>query len=536
MQGPNQGELERLEERNDSAEAEAFFYLLVSTMDSASKPVLFFPYPCTVQLERPCPPGYEVRKIRAKDTSVRITYSFIKRYMYNAMRQVFKTANIKKLTKASSNNWNVFWGHHLKSAEYAALMSYQKVNHFPGSFELGRKDRLCGNLLRMRKKHPDAYRNVIPETYLTANEYEKQQFLQQFTADPHVLWVLKPPNLSCGRGIKLVTAATTPSSQLTKKKAYVAQRYVANPFLINDLKFDLRIYVLVTSYDPLKIYLFNDGLVRFCTEKYSTSKAGLKNHFGHLTNYSVNKKNTTAFQPNQDNEDDEDSFSSSKWSLQTFFKYVREQGKGAQLESFLESVEDLIVKTFIAVESKILMMTTGANPNGCELYGFDILIEGEEMKPWLLEVNVFPSLSSSSPMDKRIKTILVSDVFQTIGVPFQDANAALQQTEKDKKDRLLGMNRKNTKGEKKKDKKTLDDLIQSKGSTLELDDADLQILKEMEEEDHRKGHFKRIFPTASSWETYGALFETNRYKNVLCMRWLQSLEQNQRRRSTTGKK
>lgn len=50
-----------------------------------------------------------------------------------------------------------------------------------------------------------------------------------------------------------------------------------------------------------------------------------------------------------------------------------------------------------------------------ELYGFDVILDSD-FKPWLLEVNVLPSLSSSSNLDKRIKTSLLSDVFQTIGV------------------------------------------------------------------------------------------------------------------------
>lgn len=45
-------------------------------------------------------------------------------------------------------------------------------------------------------------------------------------------------------------------------------RYLHKPYLISGSKFDLRIYVYVTSYDPLRIYLFSDGLVRFASCKY----------------------------------------------------------------------------------------------------------------------------------------------------------------------------------------------------------------------------------------------------------------------------
>lgn len=67
-------------------------------------------------------------------------------------------------------------------------------------------------------------------------------------------------------------------------------KYIANPFLINGLKFDLRIYVLITSFDPWRIYIFNEGLVRFASDAYSPI-INKSNKYAHLTNYSINKKN-----------------------------------------------------------------------------------------------------------------------------------------------------------------------------------------------------------------------------------------------------
>lgn len=77
-----------------------------------------------------------------------------------------------------------------------------------------------------------------------------------------MLYILKPVASSCGRGIKVIHKKT----KIGRKDGYLASKYVANPHLINGFKYDLRVYVLVTSFDPLRIYVYNDGLVRFATE------------------------------------------------------------------------------------------------------------------------------------------------------------------------------------------------------------------------------------------------------------------------------
>ena len=98
---------------------------------------------------------------------------------------------------------------------------------------------------------------------------------------------MKPVAASCGRGIKIINS----TQRVSKKEGMLACKYIANPHLLNGLKYDLRVYVLVTSFSPLRIYMYNDGLVRFATEKYSTDPRKLQKKYMHLTNFSINKKN-----------------------------------------------------------------------------------------------------------------------------------------------------------------------------------------------------------------------------------------------------
>ena len=70
--------------------------------------------------------------------------------------------------------------------------------------------------------------------------------------------------MSRGRGIYIVDDI----AEVNVDDLSIVSKYIANPLLINGHKFDLRIYVLVTSIDPLRIYVFKEGLARFATEEY----------------------------------------------------------------------------------------------------------------------------------------------------------------------------------------------------------------------------------------------------------------------------
>jgi len=99
----------------------------------------------------------------------------------------------------------------------------------------------------------------------------------------------------------------------------------------------------------------------------------------------------------------------------------------------------VLIKTLLSVENPIVTQMGGTKHKGScfEVYGFDIIVDAN-FKPWLLEVNVSPSLSSSSPMDKYIKTLLLSDTLYLCGLKMFDRKILEKQKALQDKQRLLG--------------------------------------------------------------------------------------------------
>ena len=141
---------------------------------------------------------------------------------------------------------------------------------------------------------------------------------------------------------------------------------------------------------------------------------GSKAKYCHLTNFSINKKSEKFMKPSDTGEDD--GVTGNKWSFTGLRKKYKEMG--VDPKPVFDGINDIIIKTIISCENPI--QATGLRPfeyrnNYFEIYGFDILIDSK-LKPWLIEVNICPSLSSSSPLDRRIKTSLLCDTVNLLGL------------------------------------------------------------------------------------------------------------------------
>eukprot|EP00826_Nyctotherus_ovalis_P015458 TRINITY_DN14398_c0_g4_i2.p1 TRINITY_DN14398_c0_g4~~TRINITY_DN14398_c0_g4_i2.p1 ORF type:complete len:653 (+),score=118.89 TRINITY_DN14398_c0_g4_i2:31-1959(+) len=102
----------------------------------------------------------------------------------------------------------------------------------------------------------------------------------------HNVWIVKPAGMSRGRGIKLFSKLKDILGY-AKTSQCVVQKYIENPMIIKCRKFDIRQWVLVTSFCPLTIWFYDECYVRFSAAEYRIGE--MENRYIHLTNNSVAK-------------------------------------------------------------------------------------------------------------------------------------------------------------------------------------------------------------------------------------------------------
>jgi len=396
---------------------------------------------------------------------------------YDVVRRTSKKFGFKEVS--DDDDWTLYWTDFSVALERVMEMKkYQKINHFPGMNEICRKDMLARNLNRMQKMFPKEY-NVFPKTWCLPADYgDFQAYTRQ---KKNKTYILKPGSGCQGKGIWV----TKNPKEVKPHEHMICQVYVNRPFLIDGFKFDLRIYTLVTSCDPLRIFLFKDGLARFATNKYcEPTHNNTDNVYMHLTNYAINKHSSDFVR------DDE---AGSKRRISTINKFLNE--KGYDVDKLWGDIDDVIIKTLISAHSVLKHNYRTCFPNhvkgsACfEILGIDILID-RKLKPTILEVNHSPSFGTDAQLDREIKGTLIYDTLGLINFGAVDRKKCLEEERKRIKDRLLG---KYTKKETKE----------------ELEAAQTVYIEQLERyENNHLGNFRRIYPLPGS-EKYDKFFHSS---------------------------
>lgn len=292
---------------------------------------------------------------------------------------------------------------------YAPYLGLQMVNHFEGHAQISNKLCLYTNLSEYCEANGTSINDLMPLTFFL--ELDSPRMQAQMTAfsrcfkgiagrkampSTHYnggnVWLLKPADLNRGQGISLFSSPEElrdllrdicVRSNKANRAPFLVQKYVESPYLLDNRKFDIRVWVLVTQ--ELMSYVYKEGYLRTASEAFTLDREQLRRQYVHLTNNAVQKNGPLYGRREPGNQ----------LSFAQFQLYLQAEGREVSVG------KDLFARMKVLIRQSLLSVQRKLNPlhrQGCfEVLGYDFLLD-TDLQVWLLEVNTNPCLELSSPL------------------------------------------------------------------------------------------------------------------------------------------
>ncbi|EAX93223.1 Tubulin-tyrosine ligase family protein [Trichomonas vaginalis G3] len=319
---------------------------------------------------------------------------------FPSVRMAIKDAEY--MLKSNDSTVILIWHDTIKDVDFfSSLLPWQIVNRIPNMNYLCRKAPYVYGVQKIMPFFPGVF-TFLPQSFVLP--MQEAAFVEAFDSQ-NKKFIIKPDGGSFGRGITILNPGQT---YVPQKGLAVAQEYIES-YLLDEKKFDFRIYVLIASVTPLKIYIYRDGVARFCSEKYSANSV-----YSQLTNVALNKG-----RPGVD---------MAKISQLISDVLPIMAARGVDVDLLWKKIDRAIT---LAVISSYGSLVRGerrrcpgkAYPRCFQMLGFDVLFD-KNLNPWILEVNYRPSLKFYRGRERRMKVGMIKDVLR-IACPLQAAQAAL---------------------------------------------------------------------------------------------------------------
>ena len=352
----------------------------------------------------------ETINLNENNKSYYVTYIMeTRRKFYNYYEVLNNNGLIRSIHEGYSHNLfinalTIRTFHHFK--DIAIINKFQKKYSFLNTVEFYHKDILYKNYVAMKKIFKDDY-NYMSETYCYPED-QNQIFIKfnNYSLDINNLWLVKPVAKSVGAGIHFFTSL---KEEMNNRRLFLITKFISNLDLIDNKKYDLRLYVLISGLKPLRIYLYKKGLVRRASLPFNITIEEIQNRYMFLTNTGINQKNEKYIFPHESNDSN-----ANIWNLDTYKHYLK--SKNVDYDVIHEKIKDITIKSIISFQDKLLKRNKGIDDrNVYTIIGIDILIT-DKFEPILLETNNKPSLSINNLIDEPIKTNLFADTLNIVGI------------------------------------------------------------------------------------------------------------------------
>lgn len=215
------------------------------------------------------------------------------------------------------------------------------------------------------------------------------------------IWIVKPAGSSRGRGICLKRDLVEIMDMCKQKETqYIVQKYIENTLIMKCRKFDIRQWVLVTSWNPLTIWSYAEPYIRFPASDFTYEN--LSNRYAHLSNNSVAKyaKQVTTTHHIEGN----------MWCLDEFRDYLQEEyGYDVWEDKISENVKSIVCNSLESVQD----MFENSKGIQFEMFGFDIMVD-DNFNCWLIEVNSSPAMDYSTHVTERLVKMVLEDTIKVV--------------------------------------------------------------------------------------------------------------------------
>ncbi|CAK1603439.1 unnamed protein product [Parnassius mnemosyne] len=217
------------------------------------------------------------------------------------------------------------------------------------------------------------------------------------------IWIVKPGNKCRGKGIQLMNNIKDIIGLINipaQKNRYVVQKYIENPLVIYNTKFDIRQWFLITNCQPLTIWMYKDSYLRFSSQIFSLSNY---HESVHLTNNAVQTKYKNTGDRDKALPDE------NMWDCHSFKAYLRQIGKYELWDTKIyPGIKQSLIGAMLACQEAM-----DKRQNSFELYGADFMLT-EDFTPWLIEINSSPDLAPTTSVTARLCPQCLEDVIKVV--------------------------------------------------------------------------------------------------------------------------
>ena len=321
-------------------------------------------------------------------------------------------------------SWHILWCLTIRCThvdartfDIHALTSGQAFNHAPGVRELAQPQTLAnvskGLLSRFR---------VTPETHVvnltTSHVSSSQSFARSFDAhepgtraSKPTTWIFKPlssqPQEETGRKQTVILKNNQPHL-LPSSGAWIAQRYIVNTFLINRRKFTLKLFVLVASVRPLRVYVHRRGLAIFADAEYTNLKGDVPVD---LAAHVPSVKSREGSDPTE------------VWTLDEVMSKLDDESSAALERRIHDAIGTVFSRHFLAsnftahARKKIASGALAPQRRRARLFQLvtaDVVVDSA-MRPWIVSLDETTNLQAETSFLYKSKQTVLEDLLSLLG-------------------------------------------------------------------------------------------------------------------------